>query len=1390
MGRMPSSYGRTIATAVFVLTLTLSAYAHAATSTAAELLLQALLPPSSSASQVTITPDYNQLPQPAVSPSASLTPINAILPGATSDQTTQSPFVKSGELSAVFSPNPALSPAPPTTASSTPLSAAKAALLKTLYAELATLEAELSALEAAEPATSCAPLTISRTLALGSTGADVSALQQFLQTRGYYIYPTITGYFGAVTQKAVEAFQSANGIEAIGSVGPITRAKIAALTNSCIPAAGSTTSATPTITTTSSTATTTTSATIPGDGGGGGGGGGGGSTPTPDTTPPSAPTNLVATATSSSEIDLSWTASTDNVAVANYDVFRNGAQIASPSGTMYQDTGLSAGTPYTYYVEAVETSGNISAASASVSATTTGADITPPSITVTAPTGQLAANTTSTTLSVTTNENATCTWSTLSGQAFASMTTFATTGGTSHSTTLTGLSNGTSYTDYVKCKDTYGNISSDTTVSFSVASSAGTPPTRATYLGMNLAPISYFSSEQPFLNLLKATTPWAGTDTNGARWNDNGFQTPSQSEFNLNANGYPMSMQGENAAAGVTFTEIDTLVDGALPYPYYPAGQYILLYDGQGTFAFVGDATEDVASSTPGRIVLNDGNPTSNGIRVEITSTDPNHTGDYINNMRIVYAPYKSLLDGGELFNPTFINIIKPFSVLRFMDWGFTNNATAYNGTPDPTINNDGNWADRDTPSYVFWGENNGVPIETEVALLNETDADGWFNLPVTATDDYMTQEATLIHNTLGSNQKAYIEFSNEMWNFGFTAIQYAEEQGEALWPNALTTYDPISQSDYSAYGIGLDWYGMRTAQMCDIWKSVWGADANRVVCVMGSMAVNPTVSSYVLTCNLWSGAPCANHGIGALAIAPYFGYSVPDSWTTDPDGGLDKLFTEINSGGVTPAASGAYSGGMIAESVSWVAPQKAIANSYGLQLVGYESGQGLEDFTDATTTPLYIAANRDPRMGSSTATYLQDLQAAGMNFFNYFNDVGGFSKWGSWGSMESIFSTSTPKYNALVNFANTIPPSSLDTTPPSVPANLTANAVSASLIDLSWSASTDNVGVQGYRVFRNGAQIASTNSTSYGDTGLSASTTYSYAVNAYDAAGNQSAQSSTISTTTKSANSYTGPGNLVSGAIFWGGLRAYSTGTAGTKAVRLQRASDSAQMDIDTLLTGQFDTASAASFCASTTCTVVKVYDQSGGNACGGSACDLTVADAAVPTLTFNCNGSQPCITFNAASSQGLKSSGTITSAPQPISMSVVADPTAADGAEFACDSGDYAFLPLGVYVSDSRNPAPSSQIYAGNNAYGSAPALNTWSAGQFVANSTASTISINSGTYTGTGNAGTEDCTGAAVEMSDGDKPYYFTGNVEEFGIWPTAFTGTQQSNMNSNQRSYWNF
>jgi chitodextrinase len=105
------------------------------------------------------------------------------------------------------------------------------------------------------------------------------------------------------------------------------------------------------------------------------------------------------------------------------------------------------------------------------------------------------------------------------------------------------------------------------------------------------------------------------------------------------------------------------------------------------------------------------------------------------------------------------------------------------------------------------------------------------------------------------------------------------------------------------------------------------------------------------------------------------------------------------------------------------------------------------------------------------------------------------------------------------------------DTTPPTAPTNLTATAVSASQVNLSWSASADDVGVIGYKVYRNGAFLANAGSTSYADTTTQAGTTYSYAVYAYDAAGNVSPASNTVTVTTPSTTD-TQPPSTPSGLV------------------------------------------------------------------------------------------------------------------------------------------------------------------------------------------------------------------------------------------------------------------
>jgi len=89
------------------------------------------------------------------------------------------------------------------------------------------------------------------------------------------------------------------------------------------------------------------------------------------------------------------------------------------------------------------------------------------------------------------------------------------------------------------------------------------------------------------------------------------------------------------------------------------------------------------------------------------------------------------------------------------------------------------------------------------------------------------------------------------------------------------------------------------------------------------------------------------------------------------------------------------------------------------------------------------------------------------------------------------------------------------DTESPTVPTNLAATPVSPTQVNLTWTASTDNVGVTGYKVFRNGGQIGTSATTSYSDSTCSPSTTYTYNVSAYDAAGNNSAQSAPAVATT-----------------------------------------------------------------------------------------------------------------------------------------------------------------------------------------------------------------------------------------------------------------------------------
>lgn len=183
-----------------------------------------------------------------------------------------------------------------------------------------------------------------------------------------------------------------------------------------------------------------------------------------DTTAPTAPGTPSLTVVSSSRIDLSWTASTDAVGVTGYRVERcsgsatctSYSQIATPTGTSYSNTGLSASTIYRYRVRAVDAAGNLSAYSSPANATTQAPpDTTPPTISAITFSG---ITTTGATITWETNEPADTQVEYGLTTAYGSQTTINTTLDTNHSVVLSGLSPGTAYNYRIKSRDGAGNL--------------------------------------------------------------------------------------------------------------------------------------------------------------------------------------------------------------------------------------------------------------------------------------------------------------------------------------------------------------------------------------------------------------------------------------------------------------------------------------------------------------------------------------------------------------------------------------------------------------------------------------------------------------------------------------------------------------------------------------------------------------------------------------------------------------------------------------------------------------------------------------------------------------------------------------------------------------------
>lgn len=264
------------------------------------------------------------------------------------------------------------------------------------------------------------------------------------------------------------------------------------------------------------------------------------------------------------------------------------------------------------------------------------------------------------------------------------------------------------------------------------------------------------------------------------------------------------------------------------------------------------------------------------------------------------------------------------------------------------------------------------------------------------------------------------------------------------------------------------------------------------------------------------------------------------------------------------------------------------------------------------------------------------------------------------------------------------------------------------------------------------------------------------------------------------SAASFTGVGDIASGAIAYWGLRAYSAAKRGTKVANLCDASDVHCADaLSDSTTGALVVPSSNPNCTvSNTCTVKILYDQI-GTGCSGN-CDLsqsTIADR--PTLTINCSGftSQPCMTF-ASTQAGLNGPTFITSPiAQPITFSAVMKRTS----NFTTRMDTLGDGHITMGWESTTNTA----FILGGTPFGDATASNsTWHALQGLFSGASSNLTVD-----GSSNSITTGTTGLSGVFCMGNCFAGTDGTIAEFAPWGSDKSANFAA-LNSNQHTFWGF
>ena len=519
---------------------------------------------------------------------------------------------------------------------------------------------------------------------------------------------------------------------------------------------------------------------------------------------------------------------------------------------------------------------------------------------------------------------------------------------------------------------------------------AGLTPITNPNLGFGLAGVNDWSVQLPFLDLMKTARPWvANKPGQYGGWEEVELRAMGL----LDAQGWPVALpQGAVSLSSLILTDLPAGAGGA-------AGRYLASWEGQGEIAFAGRAqiVDKKPFSTGFDYAPGDG-------AVTITLGAP-HPTDPVRNLVIVRQDRAALLAAGEIFNPDFLSRLQGARLIRFMDWQAANNSPLSSAEQRPL------------PSDYTYARPSGVPMEVQVALANKLGADPWFTLPHLADDALMSELAGIAYASLDPALTAHVEFSNEVWNWQFAQATWAEAEGRKRW---------------GLDGTWMQYYGLRAAQMAQIWRQVFAGQEQRLVTEIATQTGVKGAEAQILDAPLATaeGLPPPAASFDAYAVTGYFAALLgaaekapmirdwlSASAAADPGNpyalAITKAASELQNGALSGNPEDTLQT-LLAETLPY---QSSVAADRGLRLMMYEGGTHVVGYgpvvDDPDLTAFFEALNYSPEMGA-----LYDQLLSGWNMlsdapFNAFVDIYRPGKWGSWGALRHL-GDDNPRWRAL----------------------------------------------------------------------------------------------------------------------------------------------------------------------------------------------------------------------------------------------------------------------------------------------------------------------------------------------------------------------------------------